>query len=68
MVGERTGAVNQHYQDWIATYRAALTGLYAYGKYTHQEDINRLATRAADLQHGPLPADESPKLPPVKVP
>jgi hypothetical protein len=57
-----------HYINWIATYRAALTGLYACGTYYSAEDIKQLAARAADLQHGPLTADESPKLPPVKVP
>jgi hypothetical protein len=55
-----------HYMNWIATYRAALTGLFACGQ--HSDVAHRLAARAADLQHGPLPADESPKLPPVKVP
>lgn len=46
-------SAEQHYINWMTTYRAALTGLYA-GVHFTAEEMDRLAARAADIRHGPL--------------
>lgn len=55
-----------HYINWIATYRAALTGLYANVAFSAVE-MDELAARAADLRHGPLPNEMSLKSNSVSV-
>jgi len=49
--------MTEHEREWMATYRAALTGLYAYSAFSKRsppEAIHRLAQIAAETAHGAL--------------
>lgn len=50
---EAEAAALDHAREWWATYRAALTGIYANpGGYKNKPEV---AKAAADAAHGPLP-------------
>jgi hypothetical protein len=53
--------MTEHEREWLATYRAALTGLYASSTFNKRnppeappEVMHRLAQQAAETAHGAL--------------